>query len=62
MHNSAQQNDGEGDDHIFEIPLDLAALDFGFRHENYLKHSDVESFFTIFVPKKKSLFSRIFGR
>lgn len=62
MHSLAQQNDCEGVDHIFEIPLDLAALAFGFRHENYLEKSDVESFVTVFAPKKKSLFSRILGR
>lgn len=61
-HTLAQQNDGDDVDHIFEVPLDLAALDFGFRHESYLKQKDVESFLTIKVPKKKGLLSRIFGR
>gem|GEM_PF-2922243 len=62
MHIAAQQNDGEDVDHIFEIPLDLAALDFGFRHEHHLEQSDVEAFLTIARPQRKSLFSRVFGR
>lgn len=61
-HTLVQQNDGEGVDHIFEVPLDLAALDFGFRHENYLEQNDVESFLTIIIPRRKSLLSRILGR
>lgn len=61
-HTSDQQNDGEGVDHIFEIPLSLAALDFGFRHEDYLEQSDVDSFLIITIPRKKSLLSRILGR
>jgi hypothetical protein len=61
-HTSNQENDGEEVDHIFEIPLDLAASDFGFRHDSYLEQSDVETFLTIFAPKKKGLLSRILGR
>ncbi|SFC77540.1 hypothetical protein SAMN05444415_10530 [Salipiger profundus] len=61
-HTLAQKTDGEGVDHIFEIPLDLAALDFGFRHEDHLEPSDVVSFLTIAAPHRKSLLSRILGR
>jgi hypothetical protein len=61
-HRANQQNDGEGVDHIFEVPLDLAAMDIGFRHEDFLKPGDVETFQKILEPQKKSLFSRIFGR
>ncbi len=61
-HASAQHRDGDGVDHIFEVPLDLAALDIGFRHENYLEQSEVEGFLTIVIPQKKSLLSRILGR
>ncbi len=61
-HISAQQNDGEDVDHIFDIPLDLAALDIGFRHDHYLEKGAVEAFITIAKPQKKGLLSRIFGR
>lgn len=61
MHTSNQENEDEGVDHIFEIPLDLAASDCGFRHDGYLEQSEVESFVTILAPKKKGLLSRILG-
>lgn len=59
---SDQKNESEGVDHILDIPLDLAALDFGFRHDDYLEPSDVNSFFMIDASRKKSLISRILGR
>lgn len=61
-HMSDQKNDDEGVDHIFEIPLNLAALDFGFRHEDHLEQNEVESFHTIVAPRKKSFLARILGR
>ena len=59
-----QQKDGGGVDHIFEIPLDLAALDFEYRHEHFLNDRRVDTFHTIVPPqkiKKKGLLSRLFG-
>ena len=61
-HTLDQQNDGEDVDHMFEIPLNLAAFDLKFRHEDYLGQSDVESFLIVTPPKRKSLLSRLLGR
>lgn len=61
-HRANQLNDGEGVDHIFEVPLDLVAMDICFRHEDFLKPGDVDTFQSIVKLEKKSLFSRIFGR
>lgn len=64
-HFQTQKNTDENVDYIFEIPLDLPALEIGFRHEDHLEAEDVEVFNIIFPnepEKKPSLLSRIFGR
>ena len=64
-HFQTQKTTDENVDYIFEIPLDLPALEIGFRHEDHLEAEDVEAFNIIFPnepEKKPSLLSRIFGR
>ncbi len=64
-HVLAQVNKEENIDYAFEIPLDLPALEIGFRHENYLEAEDVEVFNIIALKSPKitrSLLSRIFGK
>ncbi|WP_208352849.1 hypothetical protein [Pseudaestuariivita rosea] len=60
-HFALQDADVENVDHIFDIPLNLAALDIGFRHEEYLEEGDVDQFLVLTAPKKKGFLSRIFG-
>lgn len=60
-HFADQKHDGEDVDHVFEVPLNLVASEIGFRHEDHLEASDVEEFLLVTPPKKKGLFSRLFG-
>ncbi len=56
-----QGNDEDGVDFTFEVPLDLAAKVIGFRHENYLQHSDVDIFHILKPGRKPGFFSRLLG-
>lgn len=47
---SRQRAEREGVDHIFDVPLDLAALDFGFRHDDWLEPGEVGGFVVIRKP------------
>lgn len=65
QHFAAQKGDRGGVDFIFEIPLDVAAQEIGFRHEEYLQADDVDTFFLAKMPAspvKKGLISRFLGR
>lgn len=65
LHFARQQADDGTVDHIFEIPLDLAAQEIGFRHEDYLRPEDVDTFTVVAPapsPQPRSFWSRLLGR
>lgn len=61
-HIANQHSDGDGVDHIFEVPLDLADSVIGFRHDEYLEAGNVEMFFPVAPPAKKGFFARLLGK
>ena len=65
QHFATQKADDGSVDHIFEIPLDLAAREIGFRHEDYLRTDDVDAFSVLAPapsPQPRSFWSRLLGR
>lgn len=55
------QRDERGEaDHIFDIPLALAALEIGFRHDERIGPEGVEGL-RYFALKRKSMFVRLFA-
>ncbi|WP_346911761.1 hypothetical protein [uncultured Roseibium sp.] len=60
--NQEQENESDdefGCDHIFEIPLDLAAVSLKFRHEQALEAADFVSFRGIVPPPRKGLIEKV---
>ncbi|WP_299475165.1 hypothetical protein [uncultured Roseibium sp.] len=57
-----QQSDGDEVDHVFEIPLDLVAVDIDFRHDNYLAPADVEKYFPVAARVKQGFLASLFVR
>ncbi|WP_171208785.1 MULTISPECIES: hypothetical protein [unclassified Ruegeria] len=60
-HFANQHEDGEDVDHVFEIPLELAASEIDFRHDAFLDPEDASRVFRVAAPKKKGFLSRMFG-
>ena len=60
--NQEKENESDeeyGCDHIFEIPLDLAAVSLKFRHEQALEAADFVSFRDIVPPPRKGLIEKV---
>ena len=57
-----QREDGEEVDYIFEIPLELAAEEIGFRHDAAMGAEDAEEVMDFLLPRRKGFLARLFGR
>lgn len=57
----AQKNQSDDIDYIFKVPLELVALNTGFKYEYNMRKRDFGTFHTIILPPKR-LLSCIFGR
>jgi hypothetical protein len=56
-----QTEDGSVD-HFFQIPLDLAAMETGFRHGAPLRDDEVDEYIYLAMTPKPSFFARLLGK
>ncbi|WP_156771546.1 hypothetical protein [Labrys sp. WJW] len=62
LHFDAQRYDDDCVDHIFDIPLNVAAEQHGFRHDVNLDADEVGGFWIVTPQRKGGLLSRLLGR
>lgn len=58
----AAQREAEDVDHVFEVPLDLAAEQTGFRYGDGLALNGPDGVLLLEPPRRASLLARLFGR
>lgn len=60
----AAQGQAEDDsiDHFFDIPLKLAAMESGFRHDATIPNGEVDEYALLEQSAERGFFSRLFGR
>ncbi|MET1413652.1 hypothetical protein ABVF61_15385 [Roseibium sp. HPY-6] len=57
-----QYSDGDEVDHIFEVLIDLVALDTDFRHDNCLAAASVGKSLSLATREKQCLLASLFAR